>query len=204
MNAADNMTARTKIVEDASPPSRTRVTMSPMAISMLVALQFLWFFILGGVFYGYLDSQRSLKSVEEKLAQTEKNVSVLAAQVSRREAFTKTANKKVSPEFTSVVAKSNETALNEAGEKSKSTIAGNPIANQNHSAVTEINSSAASPAREILRHTEQYHKVNAGETLYKISQRYKISVAEINQLNNLKQDQPILPGQKLLVTPVKQ
>ena len=202
MNAADNMTARTKIIEDASTPSRTRVTMSPMAISMLVALQFLWFFILGGVFYGYLDSQRSLKSVEEKLAQTEKNVSLLAAQVSRREAFTKTANKKVSPEFTSVV-KSNETALNEAGEKSKSTTAGNPIANQNHSAVTEINSSVASPAREILHHTEQYHKVNAGETLYKISQHYKISVAEINLLNNLKQDQPILPGQKLLVAPVK-
>ena len=202
MNAADNMTARTKIRENASTPSRTRVTMSPMAISMLVALQFLWFFILGGVFYGYLDTQRSLKSIEEKLAQTEKNLSVLAAQISRVEDSKKTVNR-TEPQDSSSAAGSNAPAFTPSREISKSKKSYNPLANQVPSVEAEIKVPSASPDREILQHSKQYHEVNHGETLYKISKRYKISVEAINQLNNLKQDQPILPGQKLLVAPVK-
>lgn len=48
-----------------------------------------------------------------------------------------------------------------------------------------------------------YHVVSKGETLYRIALRYNMTVEEVRRLNNLKPDQPILPGQKLLVKPQK-
>ncbi len=71
MNSMDDTMARTKMGQEDSDPSSKEVIMSNITISMLVALQFLWFFILGGVFYGYIDSQESLKSIQVKLVQTE-------------------------------------------------------------------------------------------------------------------------------------
>ena len=44
-----------------------------------------------------------------------------------------------------------------------------------------------------------YHVVTKGETLYRIALRYKMSVEELRRLNNLKPDQPLFVGQKLLV-----
>ena len=46
-----------------------------------------------------------------------------------------------------------------------------------------------------------YHVVSKGETLYRIALRYNMTVDEVRRLNNLKPDQPILPGQRLLVKP---
>ncbi|MBW2345366.1 MAG: LysM peptidoglycan-binding domain-containing protein [Deltaproteobacteria bacterium] len=46
-----------------------------------------------------------------------------------------------------------------------------------------------------------YHKVNAGESLYRIAQKYGITVDELLRLNNLNKNQAIYPGQKLLVAP---
>lgn len=48
-----------------------------------------------------------------------------------------------------------------------------------------------------------YHVVTKGETLYRIGLRYKMSVEDLRRLNNLKPDQPLLSGQKLLVKPQK-
>lgn len=53
----------------------------------------------------------------------------------------------------------------------------------------------------VVQKKKQYHKVTQGDTLYSISRKYGISVNEIRRLNNLKQNQPIKPGQKLLVNP---
>ena len=47
------------------------------------------------------------------------------------------------------------------------------------------------------------HIVRKGETLYRISQKYNIPVNELLRLNNLKKDQDIYPGQKLIFPPVK-
>jgi anti-sigma B factor antagonist len=44
-----------------------------------------------------------------------------------------------------------------------------------------------------------YHVVSKGETLFRIALRYNMTVDEVRRLNNLKPDQPILPGQRLLV-----
>ncbi len=45
-----------------------------------------------------------------------------------------------------------------------------------------------------------YHQVKTGETLYQISRRYDLSVAELRRLNNLKEGDLIRPGQKLVVS----
>lgn len=49
-----------------------------------------------------------------------------------------------------------------------------------------------------------YHEVLRGETLFRISKNYGITVAELRKLNNLKQNEAIYPGQKLLVKPANQ
>jgi LysM repeat protein len=47
----------------------------------------------------------------------------------------------------------------------------------------------------------RYHQVSAGESLYRIAQKYGITVDELLRLNSLKKNQAIYPGQKLLVAP---
>ncbi|MBW1798656.1 MAG: LysM peptidoglycan-binding domain-containing protein [Deltaproteobacteria bacterium] len=49
----------------------------------------------------------------------------------------------------------------------------------------------------------RYHQVSAGESLYRIAQKYGITVDELLRLNNLKKNQVIYPGQKLLVAPAE-
>lgn len=51
---------------------------------------------------------------------------------------------------------------------------------------------------------KRYHEVRPGETLYRIAQKYRISVGELCRLNNIAPDQAIHPGQKLLVAPETQ
>ncbi len=65
----------------------------------------------------------------------------------------------------------------------------------------EIMTPSSPTPKKLPQHSEQYHKVDRGETLYRISKRYGISVDQIRLLNNLKQDQAIQPGQRLLVAP---
>ena len=56
------------------------------------------------------------------------------------------------------------------------------------------------PKQAVSQEKKQYHKVVRGDTLYSISRKYGLSVEEIFRLNNLKQNQSIQPGQKLIVT----
>jgi len=59
--------------------------------------------------------------------------------------------------------------------------------------------SAQTQAESSKRIGGQYHMVLRGETLYSISKKYGLSVSELRQLNDLKKDQPIKAGQKLLI-----
>lgn len=45
----------------------------------------------------------------------------------------------------------------------------------------------------------QYHEVSTGDTLYSISKKYNLSVAELRKLNRMAPDAIIVPGQKLIV-----
>jgi LysM repeat protein len=47
---------------------------------------------------------------------------------------------------------------------------------------------------------KRYHEVKRGETLYRISKQYGITVDELRRLNKLPPNQPIEIGQKLLVS----
>ena len=57
------------------------------------------------------------------------------------------------------------------------------------------------PSKSTLSTEKQYHAVQKGETLYRISRKYGISVEELLKLNSLSADQPLRTGQKLLVSP---
>ncbi len=49
----------------------------------------------------------------------------------------------------------------------------------------------------------QYHEVRAGDSLYRIAQKYGISVDELCRINNITKKHVIQPGQKLKVAPPK-
>ena len=48
---------------------------------------------------------------------------------------------------------------------------------------------------------DRYHVVRRGENLYKIARIYGLSVGELRRLNDMRPNQIIQPGQKLLVAP---
>ncbi|MEJ2039391.1 MAG: LysM domain-containing protein [Desulfosarcinaceae bacterium] len=45
----------------------------------------------------------------------------------------------------------------------------------------------------------QYHEVTTGDTLYSISKKYSMSVAQLRKLNHMDPNRVIVPGQKLIV-----
>jgi len=47
----------------------------------------------------------------------------------------------------------------------------------------------------------EYHEVRRGETLFRISKEYGLSLEQLCRLNQITPDTPIQPGQKLLVSP---
>lgn len=62
----------------------------------------------------------------------------------------------------------------------------------------EVARSAKETPRTRAPHTTQAtHVVSSGESLWQIAREYSISVARLEQLNDLTQDQPIQPGQVL-------
>jgi membrane-bound lytic murein transglycosylase D len=63
--------------------------------------------------------------------------------------------------------------------------------------------SEASPRPEPPRATPSVHKVAAGETLFRISQMYGVSVEELKRLNNLP-DNTIKVGQEIRLSPSNQ
>jgi LysM repeat protein len=65
----------------------------------------------------------------------------------------------------------------------------------------ESKAKPSAPSKAAVSTEKQYHTVLKGETLYRISRKYRISVEELRKLNNLSEDRPLRTGQKLLVSP---
>jgi len=65
----------------------------------------------------------------------------------------------------------------------------------------ESKAKPSAPSKPAVSTENQYHTVQKGETLYRISKKYGISVEELRKLNKLSADQPLRSGQKLLVSP---
>ena len=57
----------------------------------------------------------------------------------------------------------------------------------------------AAAAKKELK--SKFHQVRAGETLYRISQRYGLTVEQLRRYNNIGSKATIQPGQKLKLTP---
>jgi LysM repeat protein len=63
---------------------------------------------------------------------------------------------------------------------------------------------AAVPAQALKNETEaKIHTVKKGETLYRISRRYNLSIEQLRQYNQLDQKASIYPGQELKVSSPK-
>ena len=73
-------------------------------------------------------------------------------------------------------------------------------ATQNPQAAVASNNSAAASAPAKI----QYHQVEPGDTFYSISKKFGLTVDELLQLNQLKPDSVIMPGQKLIVRKASQ
>jgi LysM repeat protein len=86
-----------------------------------------------------------------------------------------------------------------------------------NSMANQLNTAAAKPVVEVTAKTEaaapapalkeeakaKIHTVKQGETLYRISRRYNLSVEQLRQYNQLDQKASIYPGQKLKVSSPK-
>jgi LysM repeat protein len=83
-----------------------------------------------------------------------------------------------------------------------------------NSMAAQLNTAAAKPAVEATAKTEtaapapavkkevkaKIHTVKPGETLYRISRRYNLSVEQLREYNHLDQKASIYPGQKLKIS----
>lgn len=69
-------------------------------------------------------------------------------------------------------------------------------------ATQKAESTAPAPAQK--KETQaKIHTVKQGETLYRISRRYNLSIEQLRQYNQLDQKASIYPGQKLKISPPK-
>jgi len=77
-----------------------------------------------------------------------------------------------------------------------------PVAEAAAPAPAKPSAEAAVPGPALEKDTKaQIHTVKPGETLYRISRRYNLSVEQLRQYNKLDSKGSIYPGQKLNVTP---
>ena len=80
----------------------------------------------------------------------------------------------------------------------------NSMANQLNAAPAKPVAEAAVPAPVPKNETKaKIHTVKQGETLYRISRRYNLSIEQLRQFNQLDQKASIYPGQKLKVSSPK-
>jgi len=174
------------------------------AVLWIYLVQFIWAIILGGIIYMYINQsfKDSFNAIVAKLDQLENRFDPLKEQLSKVEESLKTANGISSQRVffdTSLTAQTppQPKKMPAPIETVKQAIP------QGAASSAGIKIQPSSPQKEIIQHGQQYHKVERGETLYRISKRYGISVEEICRLNNFKQGKTIQAGQKLLVTPVR-
>ena len=80
-----------------------------------------------------------------------------------------------------------------AGTKTKTSAPSKPIA--------ETKAKPPASSKPAASTEKQYHTVQKGESLYRISKKYGISVEDLRKLNDLSGDQPLRAGQKLQVSP---
>ena len=112
----------------------------------------------------------------DRLAEQEKKIDMLSKRVERSEASTKTQIDQI---------------IKELG-----------LLHQKTTGKPEPKAKATQPAATGDKEPEtKFHQVRAGETLYGISQKYGLTVKQLQNYNNMGSKATIRPGQKLRLTP---
>jgi len=203
MNQA--MEKRKALEASMTEETNSLIAKQPVLLNKIVLriflMQIMLAIILGGIIYVYINqsTKDSLNTIVAQLEKLENRFDPLQGQLSKVEESIRTANG--NPLFVDAAltaqAPPQSKKMPAPIEKVKQSIP------QGAASSAEIKTRPASPQKEITQHGQQYHKVERGETLYRISKRYGIAVEEICRLNNLKQGQAIQSGQKLLVSAVR-
>jgi LysM repeat protein len=189
--------------ETPSPSPKEPLRANKTILSILI-LQFLLIFIQGGIFYLYIkqDYRESIDPIRDKLDQLGGKLDPLKDQINRVEDSVKSINKLVTEGTFS--AKGINIPLSPLPKEIPDSVKiVNPPVKQAEPPAIEIKTLPPSPLKKMRQDSEQYHKVEQGETLYRISKRYGISVEEIRRVNKLQEGQAIQTGQKILVSPAK-
>jgi LysM repeat protein len=130
------------------------------------------------------DLSDEIKSIKDKLAQIEKRLAEYEQQKEVKELRVKLDEGKAALEEELKKIEEQYEKKPEKIEKAKASSQEKPVSQKKPNAVAK----------------QQYHTVSHGETLYSISRKYKVSVAELCRLNNLKPTQHVQTGQKLLIS----
>jgi LysM repeat protein len=192
------------MLEENHSQSAKQPELSNKIVLRIFLMQIMRAIILGGIIYVYINqsTKDSLNTIVAKLEKLENRFDPLKERLSKVEESIRTTNGTPSQ---GVLSNASLTAQDSPQSKEMPA----PIEKVNRSisrgaaSSAEIKIQPSSHKKEITEQGQQYHKVERGETLYRISKRYGIAVAEICRLNNYKQGQTIQPGQKLLVSPVR-
>ena len=185
--------------QDFAPKRRLMRSGNTGFLRILLAVLLILVF-LGGIFY-FL-SRRSTDDetnlLQSKLANLEQKISSLEKQITELQG-------KVSTWGPDPVFLQQLDALAqkvEALEKQKQPVAETKAKSSASSkSAAETKAKPSAPSKPAASTEKQYHTVQKGDTLYRISKKYGISVEELRKLNNLSGDQALRTGQKLLVSP---
>jgi len=165
---------------------------------LLVVLLILIF--LGGIFY-FLSRQSpddETHLLQSKLANLEQKISSLEKQITELQGKVST----LGPDPALLQQLDALSQKVEALEKQKQPAVETKAKPSTPSKPTaETKAKPSVPSKPAASTEKQYHTVQKGDTLYRISKKYGISVDELRKLNNLSGDQALRAGQKLQVSP---
>ncbi len=167
---------KAKKLREASDQASNGLIIKRKTIIWITALHLMGIFILVIIFNGCIkeESKKDLILIKDRLEQIEKKLDQLVAQQSAIKDAIKLANQ-----------------MPLQGSSTTSTIT---------TTTTEIRTSPFTPIKEMPPKGTLYHVVKRGESLYSIAKCYGISIDEIRRLNNLKINQHIQAGKKLLIS----
>jgi len=171
--------------EDYSPKRRFMRSGNTGFLRILLAVLLILIF-LGGIFY-FLSRQSTddeTNLLQSKLANLEQKISSLEKQITELQGKVST----LGPDPALLQQLDALAQKVEALEKQKQPTAERKV-------------KPSAPSKPVASTEKQYHTVQKGESLYRISKKYEISVDELRKLNNLSGDQALRTGQKLLVSP---
>jgi LysM repeat protein len=183
--------------QDYSPKRRFMRSGHTGFLRILLAVLLILVF-LGGIFY-FLSRQSTddeTNLLQSKLANLEQKTSSLEKQITELQGKVSTLGpdpallQQLDALAQKVEALEKQPA---AGIKAKPSTPSKPAA--------ETKAKSPAPSKPAASTEKQYHTVQKGDTLYRISKKYGISVEDLRKLNDLSGDQALRAGQKLQVSP---